>query len=135
MSSLFDAVGDICRTQYRLGEKPKKAADTIKQHEHDLECMGWVLHCGYTLVEWDDDRPVIQIVQLELNTGQHVYPLALRDIPGGELTMIEELISDEEYADAHEAAKALARDDGDYGEYCLNAQRDRLAALEPDESR
>ena len=119
MSSLFDAAAEITRP---LGVKKP---DPIKQHEHDLECMGWVLHCGYELVEWDEDRPVIQIVQLELNTGQHVYPLALRDIPGGELTMIEELIGDEEYADAYEAAKALARDPRDDGDYAFDRANEK----------
>jgi hypothetical protein len=135
MSSLFDAVGDICRTQYNLGAKPKKAADTLKEYEYDDIGLGWCLHCGYEIADWDEGQPVIQIHKLELNTGNHIYPLALRDIPPEDLTAIEGLIQDQEYTEAQAAAQHLARDDGEYGEYCLNAQRDKLAALEPDESR
>ena len=113
----------------------KKAADTLKQFEYSDLGLGWCIHCGYEVEHERGERPVVQIVKLELNTGNHVFPLSLRDLPGTDLTLIEELIADEVEADAQEAAKSLARDDGEYGEYCLNAQRDRLAALEPDESR
>lgn len=128
--NMMTTLADIARP---LGAK--KAADTLKSYEYDDIGLGWCIHASYEILEWDEGQPVIQVVKLELNTGNHIFPLALRDIPAADLTAIEGLIADQEYTDAYEAAKSLTRDDGDYGEYCLNAQRDKLAALEPDESR
>lgn len=134
MSSLFDAVNDICRTQYNLGAKPAKPAPDLKQFEYDDIGLGWCIHCGYT-IEWDEGRADVWIHTLDLNTGQHVLPLTLTDIPAADLKGIEAVIAEQEEADAYEAARHLAETRNDDGDYGLDAQRDKLAALEPDESR
>ena len=135
--TIMDTMGELAVALHAFDalepSKAKLKADGLKQYEYSDIGLGWVIHAGYEVVEWDEGQPVIEVRTLELNTGNHIFPLALRDIPGADLTAIEQLIADEEEAAAYEAAKSLARDDGDYGEYCLNAQRDKLAALEPDE--
>lgn len=106
----------------------------LKEFEYDDIGLGWCIHCGYT-VEWDDGRAEIWILTLDLNTGQHLIPLTLTDIPGADLRGIEAVIAEQEESDAHEAALHLYRTRHDDGDYSLDAQRDKLAALEPDESR
>ena len=128
MSSLFDAAADITRP---LGVKKP---DPLTQYEYSDIGLGWCLHVGYS-VDWDEGNADVWIHTLELNTGQRVIPLALNEIPADELRLIESLIADEEVSAAHDAALELYRNRNDDGDYSLDAQRDRLAALEPDESR
>jgi hypothetical protein len=129
-TDLFRAAADITRP---VGAKKPAPAD-LKQYEYDDIGLGWCLHVGYSL-EWDEGRADVWIHTLDLNTGQHLIPLTLTDIPGADLKGIEAVIAEQEEGDAYEATKSLARDDGEYGEYCLDAQRDRLAAKEPTESQ
>jgi hypothetical protein len=136
-TDLFNAVGDICRTAYGIkGEKPaaKAAPADLKSYEYDDIGLGWCIHCGYT-IEWDDGRADVWIHTLDLNTGQHLIPLTLTDIPGADLKGIEAVIADVEEGEAYEAARHLAESRNDDGDYSLDAQRDRLAAKEPTESQ
>ena len=104
----------------------KKSADTLKSYEYSDIGLGWCIHCGYTVEHERGERPVVQIVKLELNTGNHVFPLSLRDLPGDDLTLIEELIADEVEADAQAAAESLA-DRSDYGDWLNDQRKDREA--------
>jgi hypothetical protein len=130
-TDLFRAAADITRP---LGVKKPHEQPALKCYDYDDIGFGFVLHCWYSH-EWDEGTCAATIERIELNTGNQIIPLKLNDVPGTDLVAIEALIADQEYEDAQAAAQHLARDDGEYGEYCLNAQRDRLAALEPDESR
>lgn len=127
--SLFETAAEITRP---LGAK--KPTPDLKQFECDDIGMGWCLHCGYS-VEWDDGRADVWIHTLDLNTGQHVLPLTLTDIPAADLKGIEAVIAEQEEADAYEAARHLAETRNDDGDYSLDAQRDRLAALETTEGK
>jgi hypothetical protein len=127
MSDLFRAIGEICRP---LGAKPPD----LKEYQYDDIGLGWCIHAQYS-VEWDEGEPVVTVEVLELNTGNRLLALTPSDIPSADLIAIEGLIADEELAAAHEAALHLHRTRNDDGDYSLDAQRDRLAALEPDESR
>lgn len=127
--SLFETAAEITRP---LGAK--KPTPDLKQFEYDDIGMGWCLHCGYS-VEWDDGRADVWIHTLDLNTGQHVLPLTLTDIPGADLKGIEAVIAEQEEGDAYEAARHLAETRNDDGDYSLDAQRDRLAALDTAEDK
>jgi len=90
---------------------------------------GWKVLFGYS-VEWDEGRANVWVHQVELDDGKHCVPIHL---PQKDINAIESVIAGEVEAEAEADALALARDDGDYGDWCLEAQRDRLAMLEPDE--
>ena len=112
MSSLFEAAAEITRP---LGAAKPAPAD-LKSYEYDDIGLGWCIHVGYEL-SWDDGRADVWIHTLDLNTGQHLIPLTLTDIPGADLKGIEAVIADVEEGEAYEAARHLAEtrnDDGDY---------------------
>ena len=122
MSSLFDAVGDICRTQYNLGAKP---TPDLKQYQYcDDIGLGWSIHCGYS-VDWDDGRAGVWIHKMELDTGMHLIALALNDVPPEDIQAIEKLIADEEEASARAACESLAFDKDDYGDWLHEQRKDR----------
>ena len=106
-SDLFRAAAEITRP---LGVKKQK---DVKQFEYDDLGLGWCIHCGYT-VDWDDGRADVWIHTLDLNTGQHLIPLTITDIPGADLKGIEAVIAEQEEGDACEAARHLheTRNDG-----------------------
>jgi hypothetical protein len=120
-TDLFRAAADITRP---VGAKKPAPAD-LKQYEYDDIGLGWCIHCGYT-VEWDEGRADVWIHTLDLNTGQHLIPLTLTDIPGADLKGIEAVIADVEEGEAYEAARHLAesrRDDADARGDWLRDQR------------
>jgi hypothetical protein len=86
----------------------------LKHYEYDDLGLGWCLHCWYDL-EWDEGEAVVQIEAIDLNTGQHVLPLTVNDVPAVDLIAIESLIADEEYEAAYQAAKALHESRNDDG--------------------
>ena len=65
-------------------------------------------------------------------TGQRDIELQLAEIDVADL---EAILAEGEYEAARRDAEYLARDEGDFGEYALDAQRDRLAMLEPTERK
>ena len=113
-----------------------KAKDDVLKWEQFEETkngvypFGWILHVGYT-VEWDEDVSV-WVHRAFLATGKRDIELQLNEIDVNEL---EAVIAEGEYEAARRDAEYLARDEGDRGEYALDAQRDRLAMLEPTERK
>ena len=124
--SLFDTAAEITRP---LGVA-KPAPSDLKSYEYDDLGLGWCIHVGYTYTQELGELPDVWIHKLELNTGQHLIPLSLTDIPGADLKAIEAAIADEIDGSNQAAAESLARDPRDDGDYAhdraLDTAEDKL---------
>jgi len=124
MDDLLTAIDGLQATVNKTAPKrdDKLLWEVFHETKHSVLPFGWTLHLGYSIDREPGDAPAVWIHRAYLDTGVGEHELSLKDIDVNALEDdIRQIVEDQDEADA----EAHAPDDGDFGEFLMNARKDR----------
>ena len=120
MDDLLTAIDGLQTTVNKVA--PRRDPDLQWWTDTDLP-FGWKCHHGYS-IDWDDGRAGVWIHKSELDDGK---ACVLVHLPAEDINKLESVIAEEVEAAYQDDALARQRDDGDYGDWLYEQQKDREA--------